>query len=157
MQYIYTLSLKSLGSVKCCMFFKEMSCQGNVKISYFCDQSLIFSIIIPVFSVTWSFRNHSNMQMYNNCWKLLCCFNFLGGLFWGRYFFLYSLINKKFKRTACIKCCVTICIAIQKFGVSTCFIFLKKLIILFRRIKCVKWIKSHSKYLYCINILIQNV
>jgi len=27
-------------------------------------QSWIFSIITSVFSVTWSFRNHSNMQIY---------------------------------------------------------------------------------------------
>ncbi len=41
-------------------------------------QSWIFSIIIPVFSVTWSFRNHYNMLIccsrknshYYKCWKL---------------------------------------------------------------------------------------
>ncbi len=50
----------------------------------FCDQSCIFSIITPVFSVTWSFKNHSNMLIccsrniyYYQCWKLLCCFIFL--------------------------------------------------------------------------------
>ncbi len=31
---------------------------------YSCDQSWIFSIITPVFSVTWSFRNHSNMLIF---------------------------------------------------------------------------------------------
>ncbi len=44
----------------------------------------MFSIITPVFSVTWSFRNHSNMLIccsiyisYNyQCWKQLCCFIF---------------------------------------------------------------------------------
>ncbi len=33
---------------------------------YSCDQSCIFSIITPVLSVTWSFRNHSNMLI---CWS----------------------------------------------------------------------------------------
>ncbi len=59
---------------------------------YFCDQSWIFIIITPVFSVTWSFRNHSNMLIlssviinfywcsiinsgssYYQCWKQFCC------------------------------------------------------------------------------------
>ncbi len=31
----------------------------------------IFSIITPVFSVTWSLRNHSNMLIYYECWN--CC------------------------------------------------------------------------------------
>jgi len=41
-------------------------------------QSWIFSIISPVFSVTWSFRNHSNMLIwclnisYYQSWKQLC-------------------------------------------------------------------------------------
>jgi len=44
-----------------------------------------FIIITPVFSVTWSFRNHSNMRIwwstniyhYYQWWKQLCCFRFL--------------------------------------------------------------------------------
>jgi len=43
-------------------------------------QSLIFSIITSVLSVTWSFGNHSNMQIccsknisYWLSWKQLCC------------------------------------------------------------------------------------
>ncbi len=44
-------------------------------------QIWIFSIITPVFSITWSFRNHSNMLIccsinisyYYQCWKQLCC------------------------------------------------------------------------------------
>ncbi len=48
----------------------------------FMMQSWIFSIITPVFSVTWSFRNHSNMLICCSgnvsycfqCWKQLCCF-----------------------------------------------------------------------------------
>ncbi len=43
-------------------------------------QSWFFSIITPVFSVTWSFRNHFNMlfccsgyiSYYHKCWKRLC-------------------------------------------------------------------------------------
>ncbi len=31
---------------------------------HFCDQSWIFSIIPPGFTVTWSFRNHSNMLIW---------------------------------------------------------------------------------------------
>ncbi len=45
--------------------------------------SWIFRIITPVFSVTWSFRNHSNMMIccprnipYYQSWKSLCCFIF---------------------------------------------------------------------------------
>jgi len=45
----------------------------------YCWQSWFFSIITPVFSVTWSFRNHSNMMiccsrnisLYYQCWKQL--------------------------------------------------------------------------------------
>jgi len=36
-----------------------------VNVIYSCDQSWIFSIITPAFSVTRSFRNHSNM--------MICC------------------------------------------------------------------------------------
>ncbi len=36
-------------------------------------QSWIFSINTPVFSVAWSFRNQSNMLIYNQCWKQLYC------------------------------------------------------------------------------------
>jgi len=46
-------------------------------------QSWIFSIITPVFSVTWSFRNHYNMLLkklffyYYQCWTQLSCLIFL--------------------------------------------------------------------------------
>jgi len=41
--------------------------------SFLCWQSWIFSIITPVFSVTWSFRNNSKMLIwyYYQCWKQL--------------------------------------------------------------------------------------
>jgi len=46
-------------------------------------QSWIFSIITPVFSVTWSFRDHSNVQEHHylmvvprnlmvSCWHFCC-------------------------------------------------------------------------------------
>ncbi len=37
-----------------------------LNVIYSCDANLNFSIITPVFSVTWSFRNHSNMRI---CFK----------------------------------------------------------------------------------------
>ena len=59
-------------------------------------QSWIFSIITPAFSVTcniqsitWSFRNHSNILIYYECWKQFCC--------------LIYLMNKRLKRTAFIQ------------------------------------------------------
>jgi len=49
-------------------------------------QCWIFSIITPVFGVTWSFRNHSNMIWLSRniyqCWQQLCCFIFLWILWW---------------------------------------------------------------------------
>ncbi len=64
-------------------------------------QSWIFSIIIPVFSVTWSFRNHSNMLIccsrHNSSyqyWKQLCC----KILLWKPWY-IFSLMNRKLKRT----------------------------------------------------------
>jgi len=58
-----------------------------------------------VFSVTWSFRNHSNMMIccsrnisyYYQCWKELCCLIF----FVKTVIFLY-LMNIKLKRAAFI-------------------------------------------------------
>jgi len=49
------------------------------------SQSWIFSIITPVFSVPWSFRNNFNILIcfatniydYHQCWKQLCCLVFL--------------------------------------------------------------------------------
>ncbi len=62
---------------------------------YSSDAKLIFSIITPVFSVTWFFRNHSNMMIYcclrniyfyYQCWKQLCCLIILWKL-WFIFFF----------------------------------------------------------------------
>ncbi len=81
------------------------------KITVFCLEFIsvikadwIFSIISPVFSVTWSFRNHSNILMwcltniycYYQCLILLCCLIFL----WKplRIFFQHCFMNRKFKR-----------------------------------------------------------
>ncbi len=53
-----------------------------VKLSFISvTQRCIFSIITPVFSVTWSSENHNNMLIwcsrnisdYYQCWKQLCC------------------------------------------------------------------------------------
>ncbi len=58
-------------------------------------QSWILAAITPVFSVTWFFRNHSNMLIWSpkniyfcyQCWKQLCC--------------LILLMNRRFKLTIC--------------------------------------------------------
>ncbi len=72
-------------------------------LSYSCDAKLNFQHDY-LFSVTWSFRNHSNMLLwcwinisyYYWCWKPLWYFIFLCT---PQYIF-FSLINRKFKRTA---------------------------------------------------------
>ncbi len=55
---------------------------ANILALFFCDDKAEFSAAItPGFSVTWSFRNHSNMLIccsrniyyYYQCWKQLCC------------------------------------------------------------------------------------
>ncbi len=51
----------------------------------------------------WFFRNHSNMLIYYQCWKQLCCLFFLFFIIGTCDTFLGSLINKKFKRTALIQ------------------------------------------------------
>ncbi len=59
-------------------------------------QCWIFSIITPVFSVTWSFRNHSNILIYYACWNIL---------YFGTCdtFFFDSLMNTKLKRAAFVQ------------------------------------------------------
>jgi len=65
-----------------CGFHKNIK-QHNIVLQMFLEQSslhhYIQSIITPVFSVTWSFRNHSNMLIscsrnisHYQCWKLCC-------------------------------------------------------------------------------------
>jgi len=52
-------------------------------VMYSCDRSWIYSIITPVFSVTWSFRNHCCSGIisdyyyyyYHQCWKQFLLFN----------------------------------------------------------------------------------
>ncbi len=53
-------------------------------------QNIILSIITPVFSVTWSFRNHSNM--------LICCSNC--------FFYCYQCL-KHLKLTVCVETVIT--------------------------------------------------
>ncbi len=64
-------------------------------IIYSCDGKAEFSAAVTaVFSITWSFRNHTNTLIWCSrnisCWKQLC------SIFTG------FLINRKFKRTAFI-------------------------------------------------------
>ncbi len=92
--------------------FDKNKIKSNIA-KYYYNLKQCFSILIlyfkmwfihvnfPVFSVTWSFRNHSNMLIlcsrnvyYYHSWKQLCCLMFL----WQKY-----LINRKFKRTALIR------------------------------------------------------
>ncbi len=59
------------------------------------------SLYLPDFSITWSFRNHSNMLIfcsrnidyYYQCWKKLCCLILL----WKQFFFFlwwtFNIIN----------------------------------------------------------------
>ncbi len=69
-------------------------------------RSCIFSIITPVFGVTWSFRNHANMQIY-------CSRN-------SSYYYVENsyaqdyLMNRKFKITAFI-CYINFCNIINVF------------------------------------------
>ncbi len=66
------------------------------------------AVITPVFSVTWSFRNHSNMLIwcslnisyYYQCWNQWCCLISVWKL--SYVFIHHSLMNRKFKTTAFI-------------------------------------------------------
>jgi len=73
-----------------------------------CFQSCIFSIITPVCSVTWPFRNPSNMDICRSrniiihIWKQLnCIFFFFCGIC-DIFYFQDSLMNRKLKRTALV-------------------------------------------------------
>ncbi len=62
------------------LFDDEYSKNGNIAkyyyylkitvVIYSCDQSWIFSIVTPVFSVTWYFRNNSNMLIWKHFFLL---------------------------------------------------------------------------------------
>jgi len=98
----YKLVVKSVGSVRFLMFLKEVSSahqgciylikkhkyceillQCKITCFFFCDAQLNFQH--HYFSVTWFFRNYSNMLIcwsrnisdYYQCWKQLYCFIFL--------------------------------------------------------------------------------
>ncbi len=56
-------------------------------------QSWILTAITQVFSVTWSFRNHSNLLIwcsrnisYYQCWKHLCCL-----IFSDKWWYMYLI------------------------------------------------------------------
>jgi len=63
-------------------------------IIYLFDQSCIFSIITPVFSVTWSSEikiiYSRNISDYYQCWKQSCCSIFL----WKPWYFLFFRIHR---------------------------------------------------------------
>jgi len=73
-------------------------------------QSWIFSIITPVFSVTWSFRNHSNVMIccsrnisdYYQFWKQLCCLIFLWKL-WLKKIGVLWLIERSKEQCFCLQ------------------------------------------------------
>ncbi len=88
----YFLSLSLLLAKATFIWSKIFKIILPFKITVFCLECIsvikadwIFSIISPVFSVTWSFRNHSNILMwcltniycYYQCLILLCCLIFL--------------------------------------------------------------------------------
>ncbi len=70
-------------------------------LSYSCDAKLNFQHDY-LFSVTWSFRNHSNMLLW--CWIniffLLLMLKTIVILLCTSQYIFFSLINRKFKRTA---------------------------------------------------------
>ncbi len=80
---------KNWNIVKKNVLIKNIFCYDIfLDVIYFCDvRAETFSIINPVFSVTGSFRNHSNMLVccsrnisyFNHfkCWKQLCCLIFV--------------------------------------------------------------------------------
>ncbi len=82
--------------IQCCYFCDPTIFKSSTNSSilqnriYCCDQSWIFCIITPVFSVTWSFWNQSNM--------LICMFA-LNFLFLNFLNFLLMLFS-----SACNKC-----------------------------------------------------
>ncbi len=65
-----------------CYWINSLLFEYILKCNLFLMQSWIFSIITPVFSATWSFRNHSNM--------LICCSIFFIIMFKKSYVFLKS-------------------------------------------------------------------
>ncbi len=61
-------------------------------------KSELSSAVTLVFRVMWSFRNHSNILIYYQCWKQFCCLIFI--YLW--HFVQDYLMNRKLKRTAVI-------------------------------------------------------
>jgi len=58
--------MKGVDEVGCVMYNAHYFVLFSIlNVIYSCDQNWIFSIITPVFSVTWSFRNQYNMMI---CW-----------------------------------------------------------------------------------------
>ncbi len=74
--YIYIYKRETYDHQEKTVIIWNITIQNNFhfnifqNIIYFCDQSWIFSIITPVFSVTWSFRNHSDLLLKKHFWLL---------------------------------------------------------------------------------------
>ncbi len=93
-----------------------------------------------IFSVTWSFRNYSDMLIYNQCRKKLCCLIFFGTC----DIVQDSMGNKKLKRTVFtqnINVMLQYTLLFKSLG-SVHFFFL---IYNFIQQACVKWIKRIVK------------
>ncbi len=87
-------NVQKLGEGNCFLFEYVLKCT----VIYSCDGKAEFSAAItPVISVTWSFRNHSNMLIchsrnishYYQCWKKLCCLIFL----WKQLYILFYYLS----------------------------------------------------------------
>ncbi len=96
-----SLMLTKTTFICCCDILNIYLNVLTYRLLYFCDQSCIFSIITPVFSVTWSFRNHSTLLIccsviisdYYQCCKHLCCLMFLRKLFFSRFSYEYLKLS----------------------------------------------------------------
>ncbi len=95
------------------IYFNSLLCSPMLHLFYqnivtYCSQIVIYSVWqswifichYSSFSVTWSFRNHSNMMIgcsrnssHYQCWKQLCCLMFL----WKHDVFYQFLWWTKFK------------------------------------------------------------
>ncbi len=98
---------------KNCNFVKYDKCfmieNCILKCDLFLMKSWIFSIITPVFGVTWSFRNHSimltwcsiNIYYFYQCWKWLCRLIFCGNRNEG-FFFRILWWRERLRKKICI-------------------------------------------------------
>ncbi len=108
--FIYLIKIKQISSIVQYYNLKKLS-------FIFVITKLNFQkplLQMPVFSVTWSYRNHSNMQIWCSrnisyqCWKQLCCSIFL----WKAWHIVFRIFwwieNRKSKRNFKLKSVVTL-------------------------------------------------